>query len=92
MTFYFFRCSTNAGLYLVTDKPKLPATVDVELCKMGRWVADETFTVVGNVKVDVSKQLIEKEIAERGYSVIRWDLGPRKKHGEGRKTGRDSKV
>ena len=75
----------------MTDKPKLPATVDAELCNMGRWLADKSFKVVGNVKVDFSKQLIEREIAERGYSVIRWELGPPKKYGEGRKTGHDSK-
>ena len=77
MSNYFFRCSTNPALYLVTDKPEIPANVNPDLCPYGHWVFDSTVDPKADAKFDISEERVKKDIAEQGYSIVRWKLGKR---------------
>lgn len=68
MTFYFFKCS-NAFMYLVTDKPSVPDGVTE--CKFGKWLPAKKIDETGEPRFAFSEEEAKKDIAEKGYQIIR---------------------
>ena len=68
MTFYFFKCS-NAFLYLVTDKPSVPEGITE--CKFGTWMPAKRIEETGEPRFAFSEEAAKKDIAEKGYQIIR---------------------
>ncbi len=68
MTFYFFKCS-NKGVYLVVDKPEIPASVTE--CEYGKWLSLRRIEETGEPRIAFSEERAKQDIADHGYHLIR---------------------